>query len=90
MKFLSANQWSLLEEAASNRQGASILENNMLTISALYTRNLITFSGPHGQRRIKPTALGKQYVKQKKSFESLPDYRGALDVVRDIRKDTTS
>lgn len=85
MKFLSANQWALLE-ASSDKKGASLLDNNLLTISALYTRNLIAFKGTYGgSRRIVPTPLGKMYLKMRSQLSKVPSYREALDIARDQR-----
>jgi len=85
MKLLSPNQWALLE-SANNKDGAGLVDNNILTISALYTRNLVKFVGAHGSRRIVPTPLGKMYLKNRQQFGLLPDYKESLKLAKRERE----
>jgi len=82
MNHLSKAQFGMLLRASID--GVSVYEN-LNTISALYTRSMIKFTGRKSNRLIVPTKFGKYHISMTKTFDATPVFKTCRNEVRDMR-----
>lgn len=82
MKFLSVQQWSMLERSALE---PVLVKENMNTMASLYARSLVKFVGRGIHRGIIPTKFGNTYLHLKWELRKQSSFADSRVEIRSYR-----